>query len=348
MNFNKTTAFAALAILTIAASSCAQTTADDPNYANDLYLSSWVKAKYGDLQPVSEYGYYVLESNGGSGELIGDKEKTPFVYVDYIGSTLDGAIGVSTREAEAKQLGTYSPENYYGPAVWSRGSNYGVTRGINDLLSTMRVGEQKIAAIPGWLLSTIEYKSYKDYRENITGSNSAIYDITVREIIPDIVKWQKDSIVNYMEHNGIEAQEDTILTGFWFQELQECTDTTAFVKETEVYINYVLRRLDGTVIDTNIKDTAKMHHIYDENAAYAPIYVNWPKDGEGEFMNMTMGSSQGSLIKGFKYGIYKMKTGEKARFIFISDHGYEYNGSGDTVPAYSPLRFDVEMIGYML
>jgi FKBP-type peptidyl-prolyl cis-trans isomerases 1 len=39
-----------------------------------------------------------------------------------------------------------------------------------------------------------------------------------------------------------------------------------------------------------------------------------------------------------------MKTGEKGVCIFYSELGYKGTGKGN-IPAFSPLRFEIEMIG---
>lgn len=341
MNFKKTPVYALIAASAIILTGCAQVATNEANYDNDLYMSAWVKAHYGDIKPVSEYGYYVLDSKGGEGSIIGDIKSAPYVYVEYTGWTLDGGLGASTSEQAAKQLGTYQPQNYYGPVVWSRRDDYPIAIGFSDILGSMKAGETMKAAIPGWLLSSSQiFSSYKEYFEKASGTN-AIYEITLKEAIPDIIEWQKDSIKRYMAQNDITAEEDETLEGFFFQQYKEPENDETFSDESEVYLNYVLRRLDNTVLDTNIEDTAKVHHIYTEGATYAPVYVNWNSD----YTKMTMGSNGSEIITGFQYGLSKMKKGEKARFLFVSSLGYKFSGSGNTIPAYSPLRFDIEMIG---
>jgi FKBP-type peptidyl-prolyl cis-trans isomerase len=52
----------------------------------------------------------------------------------------------------------------------------------------------------------------------------------------------------------------------------------------------------------------------------------------------------GSTIKGFEEGISKMRLGEKAIIIFPSAIGYGANGSGNTIPPYAPLIFEIEIL----
>ena len=58
-----------------------------------------------------------------------------------------------------------------------------------------------------------------------------------------------------------------------------------------------------------------------------------------------MGTDGGSLIDGFSYALWKMKSFEKGRCIFYSTLGYSATGSGNKIPAYSPLIFDIEIVG---
>ncbi len=61
----------------------------------------------------------------------------------------------------------------------------------------------------------------------------------------------------------------------------------------------------------------------------------------GQF-NYTVGTT--NVIKGFAEGISKMRLGEKATIIFASGLGYGTTGSGTTIPPYSSLVFDIEIV----
>ena len=57
-----------------------------------------------------------------------------------------------------------------------------------------------------------------------------------------------------------------------------------------------------------------------------------------------MGTSS-SIIDGFKGGISLMKwKGQKATVIFTSKHGYTSSGSGNTIPGFAPLIFELEIL----
>ena len=62
-----------------------------------------------------------------------------------------------------------------------------------------------------------------------------------------------------------------------------------------------------------------------------------------DYTKITMGGSS-SLKKGFAYAVYRMHHGEEGTAVFWSDLGYGAGGSGSSIPAYSPLRFDIEVL----
>jgi FKBP-type peptidyl-prolyl cis-trans isomerase len=67
---------------------------------------------------------------------------------------------------------------------------------------------------------------------------------------------------------------------------------------------------------------------------------------EKSFDSGTIGYVVGNtnFIKGFIEGINKLKKGEKARVIFPSSQGYGTSGSGNNIPPYTPLIFDIEIV----
>ena len=54
--------------------------------------------------------------------------------------------------------------------------------------------------------------------------------------------------------------------------------------------------------------------------------------------------SGNSVVDGFAHGLKAMHAGEKASFVFGYNLGYGSSGSGDMIPAYAALRFDVELV----
>lgn len=74
--------------------------------------------------------------------------------------------------------------------------------------------------------------------------------------------------------------------------------------------------------------------------AYRGFLLNGTKFDEGALNHLT--GSDG-LIKGFDQGVRKMKLGEKAIVIFPSKLGYQHYGSGNDIPPFAPLSFEIEV-----
>jgi FKBP-type peptidyl-prolyl cis-trans isomerase len=63
-----------------------------------------------------------------------------------------------------------------------------------------------------------------------------------------------------------------------------------------------------------------------------------------DYSQITITSDKSSVIDGFAYMIWRMGAYEEGTGIFYSKLGYSYSGSGSSIPAYSPLRFDIEVV----
>jgi FKBP-type peptidyl-prolyl cis-trans isomerase len=57
-----------------------------------------------------------------------------------------------------------------------------------------------------------------------------------------------------------------------------------------------------------------------------------------------MGSGKSSVVSGFALTLWQMKAMEKGIGIFISDYGYAANGNGNSIPGFSPLIFEIELV----
>ena len=57
-----------------------------------------------------------------------------------------------------------------------------------------------------------------------------------------------------------------------------------------------------------------------------------------------MTSSKSDMIPGFAMTLWQMRAHEKGIGVFYSPLGYGYNGSGASIPSYSPLIFEIEIV----
>ncbi|MFC2107750.1 FKBP-type peptidyl-prolyl cis-trans isomerase [Bacteroidota bacterium] len=122
-----------------------------------------------------------------------------------------------------------------------------------------------------------------------------------------------DMIEAYLKDNNISAFPKE--SGLFFISKELGTGTQAEDGKT-VSVHYTGKLLDGTVFDSSID--------------------------RGEPFTFVLG--QGQVIKGWDEGIALMKKGGKATFIIPSNLAYGSRGAGNTIPPFSPLLFDVELV----
>lgn len=179
-----------------------------------------------------------------------------------------------------------------------------------------------------------------------------------------------DLLKSYFESNNITSAKDSSdKYGFYFIEIDHGTElepvesddeedssdeeengeydwedshfyTTSGSRDTTIYINYVGRLLNGQVFDTNIERVAMDNGL--SGGTYSPSAIQW---GES-YTNIEMGASgsSSSIITGFAMTLWRMHPFGKAIGIFYSDLGYGISGSGEMIPAYSPLMFEIEIV----
>ena len=133
---------------------------------------------------------------------------------------------------------------------------------------------------------------------------------------------------------------DSVSTGFYYKQISAPVDTTSFASDTTIYINYTGKLLNGQVFDTTIERVAKDNGLYSASRTYEPVQINW---GE-EYTKITMGSDKTTVIGGFALTLWQMRPMEKGVGVFYSNYGYQYSGSGSSIPGYAPLIFEIEIV----
>ena len=81
-----------------------------------------------------------------------------------------------------------------------------------------------------------------------------------------------------------------------------------------------------------------MYNIYSSAKTYAPSEINWNEDPA----SVTLEGS--SVISGWAKAISMMNDHEKGVAMFYSSLGYSYSGSGNSIPPYAPLIFEIELV----
>lgn len=331
---------------------CARTVETGKNDAAKRYFDAWMQVNHPGLTPTG-LGAYVLSDKEGGGAGVGESDK--YVRVNYTLRSLDGNVSATTWPDLAKQLGTWRETSWFGPVIWTLGEGR-LSAGLDEMISSMRAGGRREAVIPGWLMTTSRYGSAEEYLGNVTGNN-AIYEVELLESIEDMDKWELDSLARFFaaDYPALTVK-DSLKYGFYYlqtkapaaqagtdgdKDKEEEKSDAGFPADTTIYINYTGRLLNGRVFDTTVADTAKMYGIYSSSKTYSPISVQYNHD---DYTGITITSSKSSVIDGFSYMLWRMGPFEAGTGIFLSKLGYAASGSGSSIPAYSPLRFDIEVV----
>ena len=313
---------------------CNKSDSDNPNEANQRYFDAWRAIHY--PAAVEKDGVYVIDDKPGTG--LEWTESLPVTLFTYTVRNLDGTVASNTDEQWAKQLGTWNETYYYGPQVTTTGESLSYA-GLDAVLDGMKQGGTRTAIIPSWMMTYNRYDSVQEYLKHETENTSAIYTITFLEQTENLYEYELRQMREYASsHWGV---TDTLSTAaVFFKSFTEFEgEPVEMPTDTTVYINYIGRRMsDGQVFDTTIADTAKFYHIYDASKTYQPVSVTWAETATG----IKLGGS--SVVDGFAYGLKAMHPEEKASFLFGYKLGYSSSGSGNLIPPYAALRFDIEMV----
>lgn len=335
---------------------CAKIVTPGPNEANKREFEAWMYVNYPDHKP-SGLGIYVIEKTDGTGKEVTDNG---LVLVDYKVTDLEGNISSYTDAQTAEQLGKYQRTYYYGPRFWTTYKTT-ISAGLGEAVTGMKVGGYKDVIVPSWLMTSREFDSAQGYldfydEESSTSFSNTRYMFTVVDFTEDVDQWQIDSIGRFFRNpdvmidgkpastvfSGMDVAKDTVTTnGFYYRQLSApAADAEAFSKDTVIYINYTGKLLNGLVFDTNIEQTARENYLYSSSKDYEPVQINWAE----EYTDITMGSGKSDIIDGFALTLWQMKAMEKGVGVFYSNLGYGTSGSGNAIPGYAPLIFEIEIV----
>ena len=322
------------AVAAVLAASCSKNSGEGSNVAIKRQFDAWRAIHY--PAAVEKDGVYIIEDKPGTG--LEWNKNMAVTFMTYTIRSLEGTVNSNTDEQWARQLGTWDQTYYYGPQVVLTGEGYSYA-GMDTLLEGMRQGGSRTAIIPSWLMTRERHDSMDKYLETETEVAAMIYTINFMDQTEDLPDYEFNQMKTYsIEHFGV---SDTLSTAaVFFKSYTEFDgEPHEIPTDSTVYINYIGRRIvDGQVFDTTIADTAKFYHIYNPSKTYAPVSVSWAENATGILLD---GSN---VVDGFAYGLKNMHAGEKASFVFGFNLGYGSSGSGDMIPAYAALRFDVELV----
>ena len=315
-------------------SSCAVEEETLANEDEKMFLEAWIHTHHPDAEKKGMGIYILNEEPVGTGE---DVTMPCYVLVTYTVRDTDGNITSSSDAESAKQTGDYDRTYYYGPSVWSF-SEGTINKGLEDLLTGMKVGGEREALIPGWLQTYKRYDTEEEYMKEVTDQSALIYKVRVDGITEDIYDWQTGQIEKYCAEHSLTLPEADPDGFYYITETAGEGKTEDMHKDTTVYINYTGMRMDGQVFDTTDERTAKDHHIFSESKTYEPMAVKMSSD------STQIKLDGNSIISGFGKTLWEMKPMEKGIGIFHSTYGYGTSGSGSLIPAYAPLVFKIELV----
>jgi FKBP-type peptidyl-prolyl cis-trans isomerase len=349
----KRNAILLLALIGIVAAGCAKQPKKDTKAAAKTYFDALISLRYPDAEATAN-GAYILEKEGGEGEAISGADK-PYIFVDYTTTDIDGNVEYTTVESIAKRTGSYDRTEFYGPQVWYFTDSYsGVYAGLQEGMEGMRPGERRKIAVPFWLLTYDRYSTTDKYLEKSAEGSHIIYEVTLRSSCPDIKEWQGQQLDAYAKANlagadstHIAGDEELDKFGFYFVSKGLADEKFAdyeMPKDTTLYLDYTGRLPGGFVFDTTIEKVAKDAGVYSPSRTYEPLKVNRTEDYTKISYSNSTGTSEGDLIQGFKAAIYMMRPTEKAVTAFWSELGYGASGYGYSIPSYSPLIFELELV----
>lgn len=335
----------AAAVLVSCATESGTGTGELAKKALDEYM-----AKYHPTAVKTALGVYIFPEyeSAGTGAPVGD---SLYVRFDYTVLDRSGNISSSSLERVNRQIESYSAKNYYGPRIAYRGDD-NLTVGLEELLSgngtafgPMKVGGTRRALIPGWLNGTKRYNSEADYVAKASGTET-VYEITLSDVFNDEETWEKDSVARYVAANLPGAVEDVSITGingtggWYYLRTGDPVSEDGFTSDSTIYCNYTLSLLDGRVLDTSIGQVARDNDLWSSSSTYEPKLINWNED----YTKITMTSSESDVVDGFANAFLHMHQYESGTVVFWSYLGYYSSGSGSTIPAFCPLRFDIDIV----
>ena len=336
--------FFAAAVLVSA--SCARIVSEGANTGNKRYLDAWLKINNIPESSKIGRGVYVIEYDQVNEGL--KVAADGYAIVEYKTTDLEGNISDYTDAETAKQMGVYSPANYYGSQVWTTTAET-IRAGLFDGINGMKVGERKKFIVPTWLMSYQNYATEQEYLNQVTDLSTSIFEVEVKDFTLDINQWQFNHMVRKFNEDdfyggrfkGTTIEDTTgVAFGMFCKTLEEVAVEEAFSNDTTVYINYTGKLLNGLIFDTNIERVALDNDIYSSSKTYEPVPVEW---GE-EYSDLTLDGSE--VIAGFSKTLMqmaKLRKGSKGLGMFYSELGYSYSGSTN-IPGYSPLIFEIEFV----
>lgn len=322
---NKTLSILLAATLVVLTGSCAKSRTEASTDATDRVLAAWVRVNYGTAVAPNDSGVFVLSYNQGTGASVPD---SGYVFCHYVKRTLDGNIQSTNIETLGEQLGLKTNLTDFGSDIWQVDVG-AIPRGLEPVIKSLKVGGKATVAIPVGqsVLTSSVYNAFSS-----SESENVIYEVELDNVVEDIYAWQDDLLkAHSVAHYG---GMDTVTAGYYSKVVGQVAEPDSLNDEVTVSFWYIGRRLDGTVFDTNVRDTARKYEIYTSSASYDSLTLTYNRDLSTMFSNS-------SYVTGFTKAIHDMRKRDTVEVFFRSDWGYGASGSTNVISEYCPLNFRI-------
>lgn len=317
--------FLAASLAVFLAGACAQTPTEPSTAATDRVLAAWVRVNYGTAVAPNDSGVFVLSHIPGTGASVPD---SGYVFCHYQRRSLDGNILGSNIEPLVEQLGLKTKLTDCGSDIWQVDVG-SIPKGLEPIIKSLKVGGKVTVALPV-SQSALSYAVYNAFPSSVT--DNIIYEIELDDVVKDIFSWQDDLLKAHSaaHYNGMDTLED----GFYLKQFNKNAEPDTLIDETPVSIWYIGRRLDGSIFDTNVRDTARKYEIYTTSGSYDSLSLTYYKE-------LSTMLSNNSYVSGFTKAVHEMRKRDTVEAFFRSDWGYGASGSTNVIPEYSPLKFRI-------
>ncbi len=285
--------------------SCNDDSSDLQKEKEMRYLRQYISENGIEIEPERSGLYYIPVREGyGAKPSAGD-----WVIIRYTARTIFDKVFDTTDEDVALRNNIHSRNQIYGDKRVDLESIK--VSGLKEGLIMTREGGAATLIIP----------SHLGFGSKGTGIvapyTTLIYDFELVKVIDDPAAYEKEMIEKYLEsyadstHLVVTSRE----SGLYYIELAQGTGDDHPDEEDMVDVYYLGTLTDGRVFDTNIG---------------------------GSVFSFPIGVE--AAIPGFDEGVRLMKPEGRSRIIVPSELAYGEHGSGEMIPGYTPLVFDIELI----
>ncbi len=275
---------------------------------NAIEIRSYLKTNKIPADSTLSGLYYFVQNKNATAQKpqIGDE-----VTLSYVTRRFDGVV-IDSSVALLPFVYIRAPEQN------AQGYRFAVVPAVEELMQAgvekLREGDKVSLFVP-WTL-----------RNSVQASLLAPLYIPLRyDIVVEKIRTEDEQIEDYIASRGLKVTEKAT-NGIRFVKTKILKDSTQIKFGAIVKVNYVGRLVsNGKQFDPVATSTLLTSTLSVTLADTATSNVG------------------ASVVKGFNDAIYRLKYGEKGIVIFPSNLGYK-NGPKGTIPAYSPLYFEIEAL----